>query len=145
MPSPALTRLQPSDSCPTLTRLHLHALRSSHPALASSASALFFRVVKSSLPNKALYEKEKNGVSWPKQLNAPLEVVDPEIADIIEHEKARQWKVYALMSFLSLVLDKSTIYFNSIREIYEAWVIYNFLSLCLAWVGGLGAVVVSLS
>lgn len=30
---------------------------------------------------------------WPKQLNAPLEVVDPEIADIIEHEKARQWKV----------------------------------------------------
>ena len=28
-----------------------------------------------------------------KQLNAPLEVVDPEIADIIELEKARQWKV----------------------------------------------------
>ncbi|KAL0412842.1 UNVERIFIED_CONTAM: Transmembrane proteinA [Sesamum radiatum] len=49
------------------------------------------------------------------------------------------------MSFLSLVLNKSTIYFNSIREIYEAWVIYNFLSLCLAWVGGPGAVVVSLS
>ncbi|KAL3620398.1 hypothetical protein CASFOL_035310 [Castilleja foliolosa] len=32
------------------------------------------------------------GFQWPKQLNAPLEVVDPEIADIIEHEKARQWK-----------------------------------------------------
>ena len=30
---------------------------------------------------------------WPKQLNAPLEVVDPEIADIIELEKARQCKV----------------------------------------------------
>lgn len=28
---------------------------------------------------------------------------------------------------------------------YEAWVIYNFLSLCLAWVGGPGAVVSSLS
>lgn len=28
---------------------------------------------------------------------------------------------------------------------YDAWVIYNFLSLCLAWVGGPGAVVVSLS
>ncbi|KAL7082256.1 hypothetical protein ACP275_14G088200 [Erythranthe tilingii] len=53
--------------------------------------------------------------------------------------------VYALMSFLSLVLNESAIYFNSIREIYEAWVIYNFLSLCLAWVGGPGAVVVSLS
>jgi glycine hydroxymethyltransferase len=32
-------------------------------------------------------------VQWPKQLNAPLEEVDPEIFDIIEHEKARQWKV----------------------------------------------------
>ncbi|MQL96132.1 hypothetical protein Taro_028805 [Colocasia esculenta] len=28
---------------------------------------------------------------------------------------------------------------------YEAWVIYNFLSLCLAWVGGPGAVLQSLS
>ncbi|KAK1300418.1 hypothetical protein QJS10_CPB13g00293 [Acorus calamus] len=31
-------------------------------------------------------------MEWPKQLNEPLEVVDPEIADIIELEKARQWK-----------------------------------------------------
>eukprot|EP00249_Psilotum_nudum_P022161 c28398_g1_i1 orf=883-2328(+) len=53
--------------------------------------------------------------------------------------------VYAMMSFLSLVLREKSIYFNSIREIYEAWVIYNFLSLCLAWVGGPGAVVTSLS
>lgn len=53
--------------------------------------------------------------------------------------------VYALMSFFSLVLNGSSIYFNSIREIYEAWVIYNFLSLCLAWVGGPGTVVISLS
>ncbi|KAK4359168.1 hypothetical protein RND71_021397 [Anisodus tanguticus] len=29
---------------------------------------------------------------WIKQLNAPLEDIDPEIADIIELEKARQWK-----------------------------------------------------
>lgn len=53
--------------------------------------------------------------------------------------------VFALMSFLSLMLNQSSIYFDSIREIYEAWVIYNFLSLCLAWVGGPGAVVLSLS
>ncbi|GMY22203.1 transmembrane protein 184A [Fagus crenata] len=53
--------------------------------------------------------------------------------------------VYALMSFLSLVLPDGSIYFNSIREVYEAWVIYNFMSLCLAWVGGPGAVVISLS
>ncbi|XP_057837592.2 uncharacterized protein LOC131047827 isoform X1 [Cryptomeria japonica] len=53
--------------------------------------------------------------------------------------------IYATMSFMSLVLGNKSIYFNSIREIYEAWVIYNFLSLCLAWVGGPGAVVTSLS
>lgn len=53
--------------------------------------------------------------------------------------------VYALMSFFSLVFNKSSIYFNSIREVYEAWVIYNFLSLCLAWVGGPGAVVINLT
>ncbi|XP_074581439.1 serine hydroxymethyltransferase, mitochondrial isoform X2 [Curcuma longa] len=46
----------------------------------------------SSLPSEAVYEKEKSRVTWPKQLNAPLAVVDPEIADIIELEKARQWK-----------------------------------------------------
>ena len=46
----------------------------------------------SSLPSEAVDEKERSRVTWPKQLNAPLEEVDPEIADIIEHEKARQWK-----------------------------------------------------
>ncbi|XP_031108315.1 serine hydroxymethyltransferase, mitochondrial [Ipomoea triloba] len=46
----------------------------------------------SSLSSEAVYEKEKCRVSWPKQLNASLEEVDPEIADIIELEKARQWK-----------------------------------------------------
>ncbi|XP_030462373.2 uncharacterized protein LOC115682328 [Syzygium oleosum] len=53
--------------------------------------------------------------------------------------------VYALTSFLSLIMNENSIYFNSIREVYEAWVIYNFLSLCLAWVGGPGAVVLNLS
>ncbi|XP_078149335.1 organic solute transporter ostalpha protein (DUF300) isoform X1 [Carex rostrata] len=53
--------------------------------------------------------------------------------------------VYAVMSFLSLVLPNQSIYFDSIREVYDAWVIYNFLSLCLAWVGGPGAVVSNLT
>lgn len=52
--------------------------------------------------------------------------------------------IYAITSFLSLVYSTRSIYFNSIRDIYEAWVIYNFLSLCLAWVGGPGAVITSL-
>eukprot|EP01018_Ginkgo_biloba_P001652 Gb_33088 [translate_table: standard] len=37
-------------------------------------------------------QKEKSHVTWPQQLNAPLEEVDPEIANIIELEKNRQWK-----------------------------------------------------
>lgn len=40
-----------------------------------------------------------NELQWPKQLNAPLEVVDPEIADIIELEKARQWKVLLFVKY----------------------------------------------
>ncbi|KAI7979845.1 hypothetical protein LOK49_Contig235G00004 [Camellia lanceoleosa] len=46
----------------------------------------------SSLPSEALSEKEKFRITWTSQLNAPLQEVDPEIADIIELEKARQWK-----------------------------------------------------
>ncbi|BBN02809.1 organic solute transporter subunit alpha [Marchantia polymorpha subsp. ruderalis] len=53
--------------------------------------------------------------------------------------------VYAAMSFLSLLMPDKSIYFDSFRDIYEAWVIYNFMSLCLAWVGGPGAVVTSLA
>jgi hypothetical protein len=34
-------------------------------------------------------------VQWPKQLNASLEEVDPELHDIIEKEKNRQYKVRA--------------------------------------------------
>ena len=32
-------------------------------------------------------------MQWPKRLNAPLSEVDPELVDIIEKEKNRQWKV----------------------------------------------------
>ncbi|MED6197303.1 hypothetical protein PIB30_055410 [Stylosanthes scabra] len=37
-------------------------------------------------------ERDKARAAWVKQLNEPLEVIDPEISDIIELEKARQWK-----------------------------------------------------
>ncbi|KAK9793736.1 hypothetical protein WJX73_005989 [Symbiochloris irregularis] len=37
-------------------------------------------------------DPEKKNVSWPQQLNASLEEVDPELYDIIEKEKNRQWK-----------------------------------------------------
>ncbi|KAJ4701506.1 Serine hydroxymethyltransferase [Melia azedarach] len=46
----------------------------------------------SSLPDQAVNEKLRAPAPWINQLNAPLEEIDPEIADIIELEKARQWK-----------------------------------------------------
>ena len=44
------------------------------------------------------------GLQWTKVLNEPLEVVDPEIADIIELEKARQWKVSFFFLFFLKIL-----------------------------------------
>lgn len=55
----------------------------------SNGSSLYYM---SSLPNQAIGDREDPRVTWIKQLNAPLEEIDPEIADIIELEKARQWK-----------------------------------------------------
>eukprot|EP00210_Caulerpa_lentillifera_P007089 g6782.t1 len=50
--------------------------------------------------------------------------------------------VYSLASFLSLLFHSQHIYFDTIRDLYEAWILYNFLGLCLAYVGGPGEVVV---
>lgn len=49
--------------------------------------------------------------------------------------------MYAICSWLSLVERDISIYYDTIRDCYEAWVIYNFMALCLAYVGGPGAVV----
>ncbi|XP_028074833.1 serine hydroxymethyltransferase, mitochondrial-like isoform X2 [Camellia sinensis] len=77
----------------------------------------------SSLPNEAVYEKEKSRKSWPKQLNAPLEAVDPEIADIIELEKARQWKGLELIpsenfTSVSVMQAVGSVMTNTISEGY---------------------------
>jgi hypothetical protein len=37
-------------------------------------------------------------VQWPQLLNKGLKEVDPELYDIIEHEKNRQYKVRTLLS-----------------------------------------------
>ncbi|XP_059281164.1 serine hydroxymethyltransferase, mitochondrial-like [Lycium ferocissimum] len=65
------------------------ALRRLSYASSIKRSSLYYM---SSLPNEAIREREDPRVTWIKQLNAPLEEIDPEIADIIELEKARQWK-----------------------------------------------------
>lgn len=52
---------------------------------------------------------------------------------------------YAVSSFFSLVFQKQALYFATVRDCYEAWVIYNFLALCLAYVGGPGRVEVAMA
>ncbi|PSC70645.1 transmembrane 184A-like [Micractinium conductrix] len=52
--------------------------------------------------------------------------------------------MYSICSFPSLVSPGQAIYWNTVRDAYEAWVIYNFMSLCLAYVGGPGAVEVKM-
>ncbi|XP_077863407.1 transmembrane protein 184B-like, partial [Saccoglossus kowalevskii] len=47
--------------------------------------------------------------------------------------------IYAFDSWISLLFigqDHYYVYFNSIRDCYEAFVIYNFLSLCYEYLGG---------
>ncbi|PWA94442.1 serine hydroxymethyltransferase 2 [Artemisia annua] len=62
-----------------------------------------FRVLLSATDNWKLHlsavatDIQASRVNWTKQLNAPLEEIDPEIADIIELEKARQWKGFELI------------------------------------------------
>ncbi len=47
--------------------------------------------------------------------------------------------VYALCSFPSLLFPAAAPYIAAVRDCYEAWIIYNFMALCLAYVGGAGA------
>ncbi|PAA87002.1 hypothetical protein BOX15_Mlig001298g2 [Macrostomum lignano] len=47
--------------------------------------------------------------------------------------------IYAFCSFLSLLFftgENYYVYFDSVRDMYEAFVIYNFLSLCYEYLGG---------
>ena len=52
---------------------------------------------------------------------------------------------YAVSSFFSLAFQSKALYFATVRDCYEAWVIYNFLALCLAYVGGPGRVEVAMA
>ena len=44
--------------------------------------------------------------------------------------------IYAIFSWFSLVFHENALFFDTIRDVYEAYVIYSFLSLILAYGGG---------
>jgi len=49
--------------------------------------------------------------------------------------------IYAICSWISLADRHFGLYLETFRDCYESWVVYNFLSLCLAYVGGPGNVI----
>ena len=53
--------------------------------------------------------------------------------------------IYGLCSWIGLIWPQYSVYFDSIRSCYEAFVIYNFLRLCLAYLGGETAVLNSIN
>ncbi|KAK9846283.1 hypothetical protein WJX81_000927 [Elliptochloris bilobata] len=53
--------------------------------------------------------------------------------------------LYSLLSFLSLLMEQNSVYFDTFRDCYEAFVVYTFLALCLAYVGGPGSVEVKMN
>eukprot|EP00730_Choanoeca_flexa_P014192 TRINITY_DN6114_c0_g1_i2.p1 TRINITY_DN6114_c0_g1~~TRINITY_DN6114_c0_g1_i2.p1 ORF type:complete len:395 (+),score=80.70 TRINITY_DN6114_c0_g1_i2:179-1363(+) len=53
--------------------------------------------------------------------------------------------VYSFASWLSLKFFDASLYFDAVRDCYEAFVIYSFLSLCFAYLGGEAAVVHALT
>jgi hypothetical protein len=53
--------------------------------------------------------------------------------------------IYAIDSFLSLLLRPSAIYWNTLRNCYEAFVIYSFLALLLTYLGGVNTLAHTLS
>lgn len=52
--------------------------------------------------------------------------------------------VYGICSWLSLKFYDNSVYFDSVRNVYEALVIYYFLSLCYEYLGGESKILVNL-
>lgn len=53
--------------------------------------------------------------------------------------------IYGFCSWIGLIWPDYSVYFDSVRSCYEAFVIYNFLRLCLAYIGGEVAVLNSIN
>jgi len=80
-------------------RLSVLAARACRPRLLSQQSGLQGLRQFSALPasneedfKRYRADKEKAHITWPEMCNKPLAAVDPEMMDIIEREKNRQWK-----------------------------------------------------
>ena len=53
--------------------------------------------------------------------------------------------IYGFCSWLGLLLPDYSVYFDAVRSCYEAFVIYNFLRLCLAYLGGETAILTEIN
>eukprot|EP00731_Ephydatia_muelleri_P029306 Em0020g950a len=53
--------------------------------------------------------------------------------------------IYGFCSWLSILFPMYNVYFDAVRSCYEAFVIYNFLMLCLGYVGGEAAIMAEIN
>ena len=62
-------------------------------------------------------------LQWPKLLNAPLAEVDPEVTDIIEKEKNRQWKARVRLSLAEqfFFFQKRSFGLRAVLLLQEVW------------------------
>jgi glycine hydroxymethyltransferase len=83
------------------------AFRTAQGALAASTFVSPSRFSSSATIASEDSVPSKSHVTWPKQLNTPLVELDPEVEDLIELEKNRQWKGLELIpseNFTSLAV-----------------------------------------
>ena len=66
--------------------------------------------------NEEGYKRLDKHITWPSTMNASLEEVDPEMADIVEHEKSRQWKVRAPKARARVASGRRTLYHHHERQ-----------------------------
>lgn len=86
------------------------------------------------------FEKDdaKSHVTWPKLCNADLEQMDPELYDIIEMEKNRQWKGLELIpsenfTSLSVMQALGSVMTNKYSEGYPGARYYGYVHAPRAW------------
>ncbi|KAK9832119.1 hypothetical protein WJX74_010960 [Apatococcus lobatus] len=84
-------------------RSGLPALQNAFRALGASSSRAYAAQPAVNSDDEYSKIEDRSHVTWPRQLNAPLAEVDPQLYDIIEKEKNRQYKGLELIPSENLV------------------------------------------
>lgn len=95
-------------------------------------------------------------VTWPRHWSHDLTFHHPQIFQHLRYYSVPEQQlwiarilfivpIYGFCSWLGLLLPGYSVYFDAVRSCYEAFVIYNFLRLCLAYLGGETAILTEIN